>query len=94
MNVLLFNRVENIVTKGEIANYEHKLSATEAPETVYMWERVNILTQWKHNFDIVDNVVKSLNLLAASLPRSKYKTRGPCQPQKLIWCSGKPIQED
>ena len=45
----LLKQVENIVAKGEtdrfeqfllLSQYFQKLSAVEAPESVYMWERV------------------------------------------------------
>ena len=54
MNTYLLNRVENIVSKEEIACFEQflrlsqsfqKSSAAEASESVYMWERVNILAE-------------------------------------------------
>ena len=50
MKVKQLNRVENMVTKGEIANYEQflllsqgfqKTLAEEASESIYMRERVN-----------------------------------------------------
>ena len=50
MKVILLNRVENILAKGEIAlilsnfffchNVFGKSSAAEASESVFMWERV------------------------------------------------------
>ena len=51
MTVKLSNRIENIVTKGEIGHYEpfvllphcfQKLSAAEALESVCMWERIKV----------------------------------------------------
>ena len=50
MRVNLLKKVENIVAKGEIANFEEiffcrhvfkKPSAAEVSESIYMWERVN-----------------------------------------------------
>ena len=51
MNEVIFTeKVENIVAKGEIAHFMQflllsqcfqKLSASEASESVYKWERVN-----------------------------------------------------
>ena len=49
MRVYLLKKIENIVAKGEIGNFEQfllltqcfqKSSAAEASETIYMWERV------------------------------------------------------
>ena len=49
MRVYLLKKVENIVVKGEIARFEQyfllsqciqKLSAAEASESAYIWERV------------------------------------------------------